>query len=373
MFQARFRAVLPELPSPEAWLPYLEQSYAERWFTNFGPANAQFEARLLELFGRPGEAVVTVSNATSGLSACLIAEAVSGPVLCPAFTFQATAAAILGANCSPLIVDVDPVSGVVAPDILERGLRESGAKAAIVLAPYGLQTDFSSHEDICRRMGRLLLIDNAAGLGISRMGQSYSGASGNVREVFSLHATKPFGIGEGGAVFLPSEKAAQLRSATNFALKGHGATGHPAAPFWGVNAKLSEVHAAIGLAVADTVVERIAGRQAMAQRWSDCLAGSSAMTFCTEPAKATWQVFPVLLQSDAHVIAATEAAAARGIELRRYYAPSLGECIGMPRLSQCPNAQNLAQRALALPMRSALPVDEQHALMEQVRDCIVGS
>ena len=102
---------------------------------------------------------------------------------------------------------------------------------------------------------KLLIIDNAAGLGVARGQSALSGKNEAVREVFSLHATKPFGIGEGCAIFAPYSKVPSLRAAMNFGLQSHSANGEVQRPYWGINGKMSEVHAAIGLAVADGMAQ----------------------------------------------------------------------------------------------------------------------
>jgi len=368
--QLQIRAVAPEIPELEKWASYLQPAIDANWFTNFGPVNTNFEKRLAELFGCEGEAIVAVANATAGLSACLIANAVSSAVLCPAFTFQATASSILGAGCKPVIVDTDAVTGVMRPEVLEHGLRETGARAAIVLAPYGIATDFREHAEVCRRNGAILVIDNAAGLGVERAGARVSGDDETVWEVFSLHATKPFGIGEGGVVFAPSTAEARLRSALNFGLPTHTLSGDDKRPYWGINGKLSEFHAAVGMAVADTMAQRVSLRQVMARKWIEAVQDLPVEIFCSDVHLCPWQVFPVLLKNEEQVQRTVSIAADRGIELRRYYAPSLGRCSGMAALGPCPNAAELAARALVLPMRSWIEEDEQSAMIEKVSDCL---
>jgi dTDP-4-amino-4,6-dideoxygalactose transaminase len=364
------RTVMPELPNPALWIDYLAPAISENWYTNFGPVNKNFEYRLEMLYGRPDESVVTSSNATSGLSACLIAEAISGPVLCPAFTFQATASSIYGANCKPVIVDVDATLGIVTPDALEAGFNKTGAQAAIVIAPYGITTDFHAHEAVCQRMDKLLIIDNAAGLGVARSHLSFSGVGDLVREVYSLHATKPYGIGEGCAIFAPKSKVSSLRAAMNFGLQSHSVSGNSKAPYWGINGKMSEFHAAIGLAVADTMAHRVAARQNMASNWIACIEKTSATIFSKAIKASPWQVFPILLESQDQVLATIENAAARNIELRRYYSPSLGACKGMEQVGPCPNARSLAERALVLPVRSNMDPTDQANLMKIIEMCI---
>ena len=364
------RAVWPELPEPAAWLPFLEATSGQNWHTNFGPLARRFESVLHAAYGRPGEIAVSASNATSALSACLIAHRLRGPILCPAFTFQATACAILGAGCQPVIIDVDPETGVVRPDVLDAALSQTGAKAAMVLAPYGITTDFRPHAAICQRHGARLIIDNAAGLGVLR---DATDPAPHVDEVYSLHATKPFGIGEGGAVFTAAAHDTALRSAMNFGLLTHSATGQDQAAYWGVNAKLTEVGAAIGLAVAKTMAKRVRARQGMAAEWMAALSGSGARVFCSRPDLSPWLVFPLMLPDEASVFRFVAAAEAKGIGTRRYYSPSLGACSGMRRLHPCPNAEALASRAVVLPIRSSMPDAARSRLISTAVACLNDS
>jgi dTDP-4-amino-4,6-dideoxygalactose transaminase len=361
------RAVWPELPEPSAWLPFLEETKSLNWHTNFGPLARRFEAVLHQMYGRVGEVAISASNATSALSACLIAHRIHGPVLCPAFTFQATACAILGAGCQPVILDVDPVAGVVTPETLDQALAETGAKAAMVLAPYGIATDFRAHAAVCQRHSARLIIDNAAGLGVLR---DATDPAPHVDEVYSLHATKPFGIGEGGVVFTAAEHEGRLRAAMSFGLLTHTASGQDQAAYWGVNAKLTEVGAAIGLAVAATMADRVRARQAMAAEWMAALADSGAHVFCTRPELSPWQVFPLILPDEPSLLRFVAGMADKGIELRRYYSPSLGACAGMRALHPCTNAQSLAARAVVLPVRSYMLQADRQKLVATAVACL---
>ena len=370
MFNSNFRAVLPELPEPSAWLPYLDDTKHLNWHTNFGPLVRRFEAVLQDTFGVGDEVAVSASNATSALSACLIAHRVRGPVICPAFTFQATACAILGAGCQPVVVDVDAVTGIVTPEMLDKALTLTAAKAAILVAPYGITADFRAHAAVCLAHGARLIIDNAAGLGVDR--NSVDPAP-HVDEVYSLHATKPFGIGEGGVIFTAPEHEGALRSAMNFGLLTHTANGQDQAAYWGVNGKLTEVGAAIGLAVAATMADRVRARQAMAAEWIGALQGFDATLYCTQAELSSWQVFPLIMPDEAALLRFLALMAAERIELRRYYSPSLGGCGGMRALDACLNAEFLAARAVVLPVRSFMTAAERRDLMAVTKTCLEQS
>jgi dTDP-4-amino-4,6-dideoxygalactose transaminase len=370
MVAARIRAVWPELPDPEHWLATLERSRGTNWHTNFGPIVREFEGRLLTLFGADEEVAVTASNATSGLSACLIAHRIRGPVLCPAFTFQATACAILGAGCAPIILDVDPDTGIPSADGLDDAFAQTGAKAAMLVAPYGMLANFDRHAEICRKHEARLIIDNAAGLGIPR--KLKFNVLAHVDEVFSLHATKPFGIGEGGVIFTAKENENSIRSALNFGLLSHSATGNDARPHWGINGKMTEIAGAIGLAVAEKIESRIAARQQMAKEWISALSDMAVRIYCDKPENSAWQVFPIIMPDEGRLIRFVEAMQTQGVELRRYYFPSLGACAGMQQIGLSRYAQALCERVVVLPIRSFMPHDQRMELMQTARNCLHG-
>lgn len=369
---ALFRAVSPEIPARSKWERYYNKAVEANWYTNYGPVNRELSERLEANYGRTNESVVLAANATSALSACLIAEGINGLVICPAFTFIATSSAIIGANCTPFIVDVDEKTGVVSPDVLETAIQISGARAAILVAPYGLKTDFRDHAEVCQRYGAMLVIDNAAGLGIPRTDFDETAPWENVREVFSLHATKPFGIGEGGAIFSPRFRQNQLKSALNFGIRDSLEVAEKQ-PSWGINGKLSEVHAAIGLAVADNMAERVHLRQSMAKRWMTALLDINVNIFTRDETAAPWQGMPILLETEEQVLSCIAAALAKGVELRRYYTPSLNRLSGVLKMSECVNAENLAKRALFLPIRSYLDESSQQYVIQEVCDAILES
>lgn len=356
-----YRAVWPEIPSPEKWLKYVTQSFDANRHTNFGPACKQFEEALAHRYGINSTCCVTTSSATSGLAACLIAHQATGSVICPAFTFPATASAILMAGCAPIVVDIDPNTLAISAESLDVALKRSGAKHAIVVAPYGVRTDFSNHVDVCQSHDTRLIIDNAAGLGVER---DHYEKSEDVDEVFSLHATKPFNIGEGGVIFSNKVNNEKLRAAINFGIPSHTLRGLNQPPYWGINGKLSEIPAAIGLAVLEEMDQRVKSRQEMATRWLLGLAEiAQVKSVFTDSTLGPWQVFPILLRTKTGAEELVNAAARVGVELRRYYSPSLGACQRLQRLSSCRVSEDISSRVVTLPVRSRMPFSEQAELV----------
>lgn len=361
----RFLATRPELPSMEAWAPILGEAYAANWFTNFGGLSLRFEDVLVTRWGFDESACIAASSGTVALAAPLIARNVAGPVLTPAFTFPATASAIKMAGARPALVDVDPVTWRVTAAELDAAFRRTRARAAIVVCPFGLKTDWSAHIEVAKSHGAILVIDNAAGLGVIRDNVEQFA---DVFEVFSLHATKPFGIGEGGAIFAHRENADLLRSALNFGLPWR--SGKPTTS-WGLNGKLSELHAAVGLAVETTFESRITRRRSFAGRYMDALRVIDGIGLPSDVKGSTWQVFPVLMRDENAAQTAVTEARTRGMELRRYYRPSLSQQPSFEG-ALCPTSESLADRMICLPVYSLHTETEEDEMLAIAIESIRG-
>jgi dTDP-4-amino-4,6-dideoxygalactose transaminase len=357
----RFPLIRPAVPEPEKWLPLLQRSYEYRWFSNFGPVAGQLEAELAEQFGEPGDEFVLTSSATAGLAACLIAQDITGPVLAPAFTFAATVSAIRMAGAVPVLVDVDPATWACDAEKLELALRKTGARAAILVAPFGITQDFTRHVAHCAAQGSAVIVDNAAGLGGGPRQRRQT--RGDACEVYSLHATKPLAVGEGGAIQTDQARAPGLRSAINFGLPWQAG----APPKWGINGKMPEVSAAIGLAALASYRDALSVRRAQAGRYVELLDRFDRIAMPRETADAPWQSFPCSLPDAAAADGFQEATARRGLQIGRYYRPSLADWGDTATLDGCPHARDLAQRMVCLPVYPTVGGGEIEEIHEIVR------
>lgn len=340
----RFPLIRSAIPRPEAWLELIDVAYRSGRFSNFGPLSRRLEDEFVARWGTRGTTCVLASSGTAAITAALIATGVEGKVLVPAFTFPATLAAIRMAHATPIVIDVDPHDWRVLPAALDRAFAATQARAAVVVNPFGLMFDFSPHAQVASRRKAVLVIDNAAGLGIERTPYEKDGL---VFEAYSLHATKPFGIGEGGAIFAPHAFEHRLRKALNFGLPDVDT-----APHWGINGKLAEFHAAVGLAVAREFGAQLSTRQRLAARYIDVASGFAGLSFCHEPAHSAWQLFPMLFPCPDSADRFAQACANHGMETRRYYAPSLSTIPGCEALEPCPVAESLSRRMCCAPVYS---------------------
>lgn len=232
----------PELPTAETLLPYLRRIDDARWYSNFGPLLTEFEARLAARLD-PQAQIVTCANGTQGLALCL--EALQLPLgsLCamPAYTFVATAHAVIAAGLTPYLLDVDPDTWTLQPQTVRQALAGAPGpvSAVILVAPFGLMPDLAPWLELREETGVQVVVDAAAAFDAVN--------AAPLPTVVSLHATKVLGIGEGGFLATDDDRLARrVRQLTTFGFRGSRESQFPA-----TNAKLSEYAAAVGLAAMD--------------------------------------------------------------------------------------------------------------------------
>lgn len=240
----------PKLPAAAQVLPYLEEIDANRWYSNFGPLTQSFEARLAAHFGSGSGSVLAVANGTLGLMLSLQAVAPLPGDLCmlPAFTFSASASAVIAAGLVPWFVDVDPESWALEPAQAREYLKDAPGRVAAVMpvSVFGRPVNPADWDKFSAETGIPAVIDGAASFDAAQVGRS--------PVMISLHATKVFGVGEGGLILSrDKELLSRIRSLSSFGFSldpAKNADGR-AALVPGTNGKFSEYAAAVGLAGLD--------------------------------------------------------------------------------------------------------------------------
>lgn len=365
----------PELPGPQALLPWLERMHAARHYSNFGPLVLELEQELAGRLAVPVAQVSTMANATLGLE--LVLQALDLPagsrVLLPAFTFVATATAILRAGHVPVLADVDADSWMLTPDMARHACAQTRVDAVLPVAAFGMPHDMAAWQRFEEDTGLPVVIDAAAAFGSQRL----DGAQGTL--VFSLHTTKSLPAGEGGLVVSTRPGLAKrVRQLSNFGINLDPASGLPvgALTLCGSNAKMSEYHAALGLASLQTWDAQAAQRQAL---MADCVSALDHASAC----RLGWQAqgpggalraptsLCVRLPDESLRARLEQACQQAQITTRRWYQPLLQH---MPALQQrchvlpVPNALVLSQTLLGLPFFLGIT----QAQRERVED-VVGS
>jgi dTDP-4-amino-4,6-dideoxygalactose transaminase len=361
--EPRLRFIRPRVPSSEKWVPFLGPAYAAGRFSNHGPVVQEFERELQEWCGVQERDVAVVSSATSGLVATLIALGVQGPVAMPAFTFPATAHAVRLAGCTPTFCDVDPDTWELDPRAAAKAIEAAGCAAIIHVRAFGLCRDTSEVEALAARAGVPLIMDSAAAFGGQTEGGAALGAGGTA-EVFSFHATKPFGIGEGGAVLAQPSIAQRVRAVINFDLL----RGEPGGR--GLNAKMSEFTAAIGLAVLADFDAVLARRREVCRRLTAIAEQDDRTEPPARPGQPPWQCFPIRVAEPRICRGLLDALADWGVEARILYQPALHRTSAFEQHADrpLPVTDELTGRILCLPVHADLSTEEHFLLNDALGD-----
>ncbi len=344
----------PNLVRHETYTAYLDEIDATHIYSNFGPLNTRFEQRLLDEFFSSQEALTTVANATLGLM--LAISLCRGPgkryAILPSFTFAATPLAAMWCGLQPYFVDIDPETWCLDENQVEKTLKDLGDEVAVIMpyATFGTGIDLSRYA-AWHNAGVPVVVDAASSLGTVINGRHFgSGFPGAV--VFSLHATKSFPIGEGGVVYSgDSDLIVRLRQAANF-----GFTPDRVSHRLGLNAKLSELHAAVGLATLDAFSEKKALRQHVDQWYRELFEEysliQSGWSFQRTTGTLVRQFVPALCPPSQTNQAILNILDMNNIEARTYFRPA---CHEQPTFSGFPHSslsvtESVARRIVSLPL-----------------------
>lgn len=338
--------LVPKMPIAAQLAPYLEQIDRNKYYTNFGPLNRQLEDRVRAelLSGSDHDCfVTTVSNCTVGLELALQASGLKpgARVLLPTLTFVATATAIIRVGMVPVFADVDPASWALTPEIATRHI--ANVDAVMPVSTFGYAHDTVAWDALAASTGKPVIIDAAGAYGNQSAGQL-------VDVVFSFHATKSFGAGEGGAVVSPSaERIARIRRLANFGID----TSIGEIVEVGTNGKMSEYHCAVGLAMYDMWDEIKSARRSLASRYAAALAGRCPqLAFQHKAEEGVYPLLPVLLPKPFVATAVAAQLFEQGVETRLWYCPPVHThpaTKGYARASDMTVADDIGQRILGLP------------------------
>jgi dTDP-4-amino-4,6-dideoxygalactose transaminase len=333
----------PSLPSATDILPYLEAIDEQRWYSNWGPLVTWLEEEISRHYGFHSGGVVATANATSGLTAALLARNVRLGSLClmPAWTFAATPHAARAAGMTPWFQDVDRSTWALDPGQMMETLRDAPGHpgAVIVVSPFGAPIDIKAWEAFEDQTGIAVVVDAAAGFDTLPRSR--------IPSVVSLHATKILGAGEGGFI---ATTDARLRgralACCNFGFQRSRISERPA-----LNAKMSEYHAAVALAGLVRWPATRARHAQIAKWYSSAMAGLEELTL--QPGYGNGWVSgttSVLLPPGSSARVARSLLAS-GIETRAWWSAG---CHTQPAFAGCPCGplpvtDELGARVLGLP------------------------
>jgi dTDP-4-amino-4,6-dideoxygalactose transaminase len=340
----------PDLPELDDFIPYLRQIWDSKILTNAGPFHDKLEAALAEYLG-VGH-VSLFANGTIALVTALQALRVTGEVITTPYSFVATAHSLLWNGIKPVFVDVQRDTLNLDPARIEPAITPQ-TTAILPVHCYGRPCDVEAIRKIADNYGLKVLYDAAHAFGVRTEGGSVL-EHGDL-SVLSFHATKVFTTFEGGAIISPD---ARVKKRIDH-LKNFGFVDEVTVVAPGINGKMSEFNAALGLLQLKSIDAAIARRKNIDRIYRDGLKNVKGITLpaLAKDAVENYSYFAIMVEADFPISRDRlyDRLKVSGIHPRRYFYPLISDFPmyrGLPSASRAnlPVAAAAAEKVLCLPI-----------------------
>lgn len=367
-FQEVLHVGRPNIGSRERLLARINDMLDRRWLSNNGPFLLELEQKLAELLGV--KHCIVMANATIALEIAARALDLRGEVILPSFTFVATAHALQWQEITPVFCDVDPRTHNVDPAKIENLItpRTTGIVGVHV---WGRACDIEALSVIAQRRNLKLMFDAAHAFGCTHHGRMIGGFGD--AEVFSFHATKFFNTFEGGAITANNDDLARrIRNMRNF-----GFAGLDTVIDLGINGKMSEISAAMGLTSLESLDEFIAINYRNYCAYQDGLAGIPGLQLVQYDPQEKNNYQYVVIEIDENTSGISrdllvDILHAENIRARRYFYPGVHQM--EPYRSYFPNArlvlpetEKLTPKVLQLPTGTSIETSDIQVICDIIR------
>ena len=354
----------PYLPDREKLDRYIDGIYERQWLTNNGQLVQELTRRLEEYLGV--ENLLLVANGTLALQIAYRALGVScgksdrkPEAITTPFTFIATASSLKWEGVEPVFADINPDTWCLDPEKIEATITQD-TRAIVPVHVFGNACDVEGIDEIARKHDLKVIYDASHAFGVKYKGESllkYGDAA-----TLSFHATKLFHTGEGGAiVFKRKEDLERAKKMINF-----GITGPETIEELGINAKMSEFHAAMGLCVLDEMEANLSIREKIWLRYEASL--NSKVKFQVRPADISYNFayLPVVFENEETMIGVASLLKEQGVFARRYFYPSLETVEWLKGSVKQSVSSDIASRILCLPIYSKLNETDQDCIIKVI-------
>lgn len=331
------------LPPIEEYVAQVQRAYNNQWLTNRGELVLELEQKLTSYLQLQEARVICMNNGTIPLQIALKLLGKGGEVITTPFSYVATTSAIVWENCTPVFVDIHPEYLTINETKIEAAITE---KTTCILAThvYGNPCNIEAIDAIAKKHNLKVIYDAAHCFGVKYKEKSIF-EYGDV-STCSFHATKVFHCGEGGATFCKDpELYHKIFYSHNF---GHN--GPLAFHGLGINGKVSELQAAMGLAVLPYMQQILNERKRVVEYYNANLDFNQLKKLrIREETLWNYSYYPVLFESEEKLLLAETKLKENDIVPRRYFYPTLDK---LPYIhhSKMEISEQIASRILCLPM-----------------------
>ncbi|MFJ4145491.1 DegT/DnrJ/EryC1/StrS family aminotransferase [Pseudomonas sp. NPDC089734] len=340
---------------------YVEGIYARGWLTNHGPLADELENRLKDYLGV--RHIILTNNGTLALQVAYRALGLSGSAVTTPFSFVATSSSLQWEGIRPIFADIDPHTWNISAQHIERCIAED-TTAIVGTHVFGNPCAVEAIEQIAHRNRLKVIYDGAHAFAVRHAGQSVLNR-GDI-STLSFHATKLFHTIEGGAIITNDDELARRA----FLLCNFGIADVDKIDGIGINAKLNEFSAAMGLCILDSIEDILEERAEIAFRYRSRLESYLDLQQPEPDSVLNNSYFPVGLQDEPQLLRVRKALNARDINPRRYFYPSLDTLEYLQPQPGQPVSRALSERVLCLPIYPGLSAEDQDKVIETlIEEC----
>jgi len=351
----------PFLPPIEEFILHIQRAYRNQWLTNRGELVLELEDKLQRYLGSLSKPII-MNNGTVPLQIALKLLGLGGEIITTPFSYVATTSTIVWEGCKPVFVDIDPVHWTIDETKIEDAITD---RTTCIMAThvYGNPCNVEEIDRIAKKHNLKVIYDSAHCFGVKYKGKSIFDW-GDV-STCSFHATKVFHTGEGGAAFVNNiDLFEKFYYSHNF---GHH--GLEAFHGLGINGKISELNAAMGLAVLPYMDRVIQQRLEICNIYLENINANSLNPLVLR-AGTVWNgsYFPITFDSEKDLLKVLRELNDHGIYPRRYFLPSLN-FLPYVEYKTLEKAESLSRRIMCLPVFAQLENEDIVKTIEILNKC----
>ncbi|MDR6883469.1 DegT/DnrJ/EryC1/StrS family aminotransferase [Bacillus sp. 3255] len=348
------------VPNREKYKAYIDQIFDSGWFTNNGSMVQQLQTRLQEYLGVRN--LLLVSNGTLALQVAYKLLGLKGEVITTPFSFVATTSTLVWEGLQPKFVDIDQGTLCLDPNKIEEHITPN-TSAIVATHVYGNPCEVDKIEEIAKKHNLKVVYDAAHSFGVRCNGRSvYS--YGDI-SIASFHSTKVFHSIEGGALIIKDdalyEKAKKM---INFGIEGPERISE-----LGINAKMNEFQAAMGLCVLEDMNILLEQRRKKYEIYLELLGSIEGIALQLKDTSIlyNYSYFPLVFQNEGMMLKVINELSEIGVVPRRYFYPSLETLPYIQNDHYTPISRDISRRILCIPLYNSLETEVQVKISEIVR------